>query len=537
MNPTVMWLPVGGDCNCRCEGCDFVRLPPADPEQSRTLLEALRPPAVMLHGPGEPTLHPDLAELVHAVRRAGVSRIGVVTNGRLMAYADRAAALVSLRPTVVAVTLYDADPAEHDRLVRAEGAAAQSLTGLANLARLARGSGTKVVARLIIRPGLRGRVDALARSAVAAGAEELWFDGPEDAELAEEAGAVQASGRRIRWRAAVEALLSPEGVGSRVVDGAVPVRFHPEEGAVSLVVRTGCRNACSYCTTRIIQETNGAAWPLDDLDTFLPGLGQGRELGLERLRMVAIEPLEHPDLADFIRSACALGYTEVEAWTSARALSDAQWADELRDAGLTHLDVPLFGHDAELHDTIARVRWSFAQTVEGLEHAVSRFDVRWHLVLVKQNLPHIADIVAMAEGRGLGRPVNVLVPSPSSDDRGPYEAFAPRLSEIAEAVAGLPQDLRDELLLRGVANQLPPCVIHATDGLELGEGSANPRPALREVGEGEPGADAKRNAPCPMEDLCAAAVHCGGVHPLYLAVFGPGELRPFGADPFSSLST
>ncbi len=536
MNPTVMWLPVGGDCNCRCEVCDFVRLPPADPEQSRTMLEALRPPAVMLHGPGEPTLHPDLAGLVHAVRRGGVARVGVVTNGRLLAYPDRAAALASLRLSVVAVTLLDPDPAEHDRLARAEGAASQSLAGLANLARLARSSGTKVVARLMIRPGLRGKVDALARKAVAAGAEELWFDGPEDEELSDEVRALQASGATIRWRAAVEALLSAEGVGSRTADGAVPVRFHPGEGAVSLVVRTGCRNACSYCTTRIIQETNGASWPLDDLDTFLPGLRQGRERGLDRLRMVAIEPLEHPDLPGFIRAARDMGYTEIEAWTSARALSDAAWSDELASAGLTHLDVPLFGHEAELHDAIARVRWSFAETLEGLENAVSRFDVRWHLVLVTQNLPHIADIVDLAEGKGLGRPVNVLVPSPSSDDRGPYEAFAPRLSEIAAAVAGLPGDLRDHLLQRGLANQLPPCVVHACDGLALDPEIGSPQPRFTEAVDGEPGADAKRNAPCPMEDLCAAAGRCGGVHPLYLAVFGPGELRPFGADPFAGSS-
>lgn len=536
MNPAVMWLPVGGDCNCRCEDCGFVRLPPADPEQSRTMLEALRPPALMLHGPGEPTLHPDLAGLVHAVRRAGVSRIGLVTNGRLLAYPDRAAALISMRLTVVAVTLHDPDPSEHDRLVRVEGAAGQSLAGLANLARQAQGSGTRVVARLIIRPGLRGKVQALARRAAAAGAAELWFDGPEDEELAAEARALLDGGWTIRWRAAVEALLSADGVASRAVEGAVPVRFHPDEGAVSLVVRTGCRNACSYCTTRIIQETNGAAWPLDDLDTFLPGLRQGRERGLDRLRMVAIEPLEHPDVAGFIRTACEMGYTEVEAWTSARALADATWADELKGAGLTHLDVPLFGHAAELHDAVARVRWSFVETMEGLENAASRFAVRWHLVLVKQNLPHIADIVSLAEGMGLGRPVNVLVPSPSSDDRGPYEAFAPRLSEIASAVAGLSGDLRAQLLQRGLANQLPPCVIHAADGLELGAASGHPQPMLREAGEGEPGADAKRTAPCPMDDLCAAAGSCGGVHPLYLAVFGPAELRPFGADPFTGSS-
>ena len=531
MIPTVMWLPVGGECNCRCEDCAFVRLPPADPEQSRLMLEALRPPAVMLHGPGEPTLHPDLAGLVHAVRRAGVARIGVVTNGRALAYPDRAASLAALRLRVIAVTLRDPDAAEHDRLVRAEGAASQSLTGLTRLARVLEGSETVLAARIMIRPQLRGKVASLARLAVGAGATELWFDGPEDEDLATEARALVEDGVSVRWRAAVESLLGAEHLGSRTTDGAVPVRFHPDDEAVSVVIRTGCRNACSFCTTRIIQEANAAAWPLDDLDGFLDGLRQGRDQGLHRLRMVAIEPLEHPDLTDFVRRARDMGYDEIEAWTSARALSDASWADELRDAGLTHLDVPLFGHDADLHDGIAGVRWSFDETLAGLDNAMSRFDVRWHLILVRQNLGHIADIVALAESKGLGRPAQVLVPSPSTEDHEPYEAFVPRLSALARELASLPGDLGAFLVRLGLGNHLPPCVLYEQGGPVAAVAVRFTQDPIRYAGKGEPGADAKRKAPCPLEDMCAASARCHGVHPMYLALFGPSELKPFGADP------
>jgi len=529
--PTVMWLPVGGDCNCRCEACEFVRLPPADPEQSRLMLESLRPPAAMLHGPGEPTLHPDLAALVRAIRRAGVARIGVVTNGRALAYPDRVAALAALRLRLIAVTLWDPDASEHDRLVRAEGAASQSLAGLTRLARALRGTETVVAARIMIRPELRGKVAALARLAMGAGATELWFDGPEDEELATEARALIADGLSVRWRAAVEGLLGAENLGSRTTDGAVPVRFHPDMEATSVVIRTGCRNACTFCTTRIIQESNAAAWQLDDLDGFIEGLQQGREQGFHRLRMVAIEPLEHPDLAGFVRRARDMGYDEIEAWTSARALADVSWADQLRDAGLTHLDVPLYGHTAELHDDIAGVRWSFDETVVGLENARTRFDVRWHLILVRQNLAHIADIVAFTESRGLGRPAAVLVPAPSTEDREPYEAFVPRLSDIAGELAKLPGDLGTDLIQRGLGHHLPPCVLHGLVGPDDEAAMPVIRDPIRYASEGEPGADEKRTAPCPLEDMCAAASRCGGVHPMYLAVFGPGELQPFGADP------
>ena len=499
------------------------------PEQARLLIESLRPSALVLHGPGEPTLREDLDRLVHAVRRGGAGSVALVTNGRALVYPKRAAAIAQLRLSMVAVTVMHPDQAEHDRITRTPGSHQQTLAGLHNLARALEGGPTRLVVRTVIRPELADHLPRLAELASRVGASDLWFDGDEDGSLSLCAAQLTGAQARLRWRGAIEALLvedAPSGA-TRSRDGAAAPRFHDDEGAVSLVVRTGCRNACVFCTTRIVTEHNQASWPLDDLRGFVRALEEGQARGYTTLRMVAIEPLEHPELPLLLRRAQQLGYERIEAWTSGRALADGAWADELREAGLTHLDLPLLGPDAEVHDAVAGVPGSFVETIQGVRNAVQRFDVRWHLVLVRHNLAHVQRTLERAAEIGLDEPVAVLIPSPSLDDPDHYARFASRYGEVAEAVAKLPGDSRRLLLQRGVAHHVPPCALLAALGEAAFAGQPAPcRRRLREVGEGEPGAREKLTTRCPRADGCSAAGRCPGVHALHMQVFGEGEVKP-----------
>jgi len=527
--PPVLWLPVGGDCNCRCEGCPFVKVPPMHREQARLMIENLRPSALVLHGPGEPTLRDDLGPLFEAVRRGGAGSVALVTNGRTLAYPQRAARIADLRPSLVAVTVHHPRREVHDRLTRAPGSHEQTLAGLHNLARSLAGSPTRLVVRTVIRPELYEHLPELARLARRAGASDLWFDGDEDGSLSLRVASLEGAAVRLRWRGAIEALLLEIAPTTtpRTREGAAAPRFHPDERAVSLVVRTGCRNACSFCTTRIVTEHNRASWPLDDLGGFIPALEEGRDRGFDRLRLVAVEPLEHPDLSLLLRRARELGYRRIEAWTSGRALADEAWADELRSAGLTHLDIPLFGPDEATHDEVAGVPGAFAETAHGIARALQRFDVRWHLVLVRQNLSRIRETLERAAEMGLGEPAAVLIPSPSLENPDHYQRFAPRYREVADALAGLPRDLSKLLLHRGIGHQLPPCVLGASLGdSALHDLPAPPRSQLREAGEGEPGAAEKIAGRCPRADECGLAGRCPGVHALHLQVFGDAEVNP-----------
>ena len=512
-NLSPLWLPVGGPCNSRCAGCEPDGRPRLTADAVRVATAAGRPAAVVLTGPGEPTLRRDLADLVHAARQGGAARVALVTNGRMLAYPAAAAAVAGLRLDAVAVTLLDPDPAAHDRNARAEGAFVQALAGARNLARA--GAPGWLLARTptsLAAPALQ----RLAHTAAEAGLQALWLDGPGGGQGGR--GPLPVVDRAEFLRQLSEAPPPP-----RTHDGAVPLREHPGEGAVSLVVRTGCRNACVFCTTRLIQEHNRAPWPLEDLEAFHGPLVDARKGGYRSLRLVAVEPLEHPDIVAFVAHARDLGYRRIEAWSSGRALADPGLLRQLIDAGLTHLDVPLLGASAPVHDEVAGSSGSFDETVAGVRGAAARLEVRFHLVVVRQNLDDLAGMLALGRTLGLGEPASVLIPGPSLEDPRHYRAFAFSHTAAAAALRALDRPVRDVLADRGFVAQLPPCVLAA--------GQEVPRTAARPVGikDGkldEPGAAAKLRVACSLAAGCAAADRCPGHHQAYEAVFGIDGLVP-----------
>jgi len=471
---------------------------------------------VVLTGPGEPSISETLEMWVHGARRGGAVRVALTTNGRLLAYPQTARRIAALGIDAVAVTLRHPSAAIHDRRVRVEGAHAQTLAGLRNLAR----SPFRRRMSLWIRcpdPLDVPATTALARLGGILGVDGLWLDG-ETAPLPP-----IGAGSRVVDRGGFEARLLSDLPPARTRDGAVPIREHPDEGAVSMVVRTGCRNACVFCTTRLIQEQNRAAWPLEDLDAFVGPLEQARERGFDALRMVAVEPLEHPDMASFLGRMSRSGFRRIEAWTSARALADRRWTDDLVGAGLTHVDVPLFGGDPAVHDRVAGVGGAFAETLEGLDAARGALDVRYHLVVVRQNLGDLGGMVRLGRRLGLGEPASVLIPGPSVEEPATYQAFAFSYADAMASFRSQDEGVRSVLEARGFLQQIPPCV----SGRAAVAGERGARPVgIRDGRLNEPGAAAKLRVRCSLSSRCADASRCPGHHRGYEEAFGTEGLNP-----------
>lgn len=78
---------------------------------------------------GEPTVRPDLPQLVGLVARADLA-LGLATNGRMLVYPKLRALLLAARPAYVRVALHGPTAAVHDPLVRVAGAFEQTMAGL-----------------------------------------------------------------------------------------------------------------------------------------------------------------------------------------------------------------------------------------------------------------------------------------------------------------------------------------------------------------------------------------------------------------------
>ncbi len=122
-------LKLGYRCNDACRFCHSAPHRGVDlsTAAARRRVEAVARAGVeaVVFSGGEPTIRPDLVELVSCARAAGL-QVGLVTNGRMLAYGGLREALLSAGLSRLYLSLHSHRAAVHDRLVRAE-AHAQTL--------------------------------------------------------------------------------------------------------------------------------------------------------------------------------------------------------------------------------------------------------------------------------------------------------------------------------------------------------------------------------------------------------------------------
>jgi MoaA/NifB/PqqE/SkfB family radical SAM enzyme len=128
-------------CNNHCTFCAVGTRTQVDghPTRQREILAKYRRAGVTLLDidGGEPTMHPDLVQLIRHARAIGYTRVNVTTNGRLCAYPEFAEKLVGSGITSLLFSVHGADARTHAAQVGVAEAFEQTLAGLRNCVRLA----------------------------------------------------------------------------------------------------------------------------------------------------------------------------------------------------------------------------------------------------------------------------------------------------------------------------------------------------------------------------------------------------------------
>jgi sugar phosphate isomerase/epimerase len=218
-------LRTGYACDQRCRFCDqgdrrerIAQVPLPE------LVEAMLGggDGVWLAG-GEATRRPDLPRLVEAARNAGFRRVGIQTNGRILATRSAADDLRRAGLSDAVVALHAPAPHLHDWLTQTPGSWRQAVEGIRRL--VAAGVRTRVLT-VATRTGLSG-LPELAGQVVALGAEALRV-----AWCREEGAAIEAARTLVpRFSLAKEPLSEAIGVlrdARRELDTTgIPLCVHP----------------------------------------------------------------------------------------------------------------------------------------------------------------------------------------------------------------------------------------------------------------------------------------------------------------------
>ncbi|MGB0592376.1 MAG: radical SAM protein [Myxococcota bacterium] len=230
---------------------------------------------------------------------------------------------------------------------------------------------------------------------------------------------------------------------------------YPDTSLVTLIV-PGCDLNCIFCEG----ESDGVSLPPSSLEGVQAALiaTAGRSTGVF---FTGGEPTQLPWLFEALQSATELGYSRVQMQSHAGRAADEGFARSLVEAGLTAIDVPLYGATAEVHEEITSTPGSFEATVGGIKRLQS-LGVRivLHVTLFKSNLPMLTELLEFMAGLkpdGVYLQVTGEVGFP-----GTYERVAPSPATVAVAVARALDAVSPDFPVR-VAD-VPPCLLPNHDG-------------------------------------------------------------------------
>lgn len=159
-----------------------------------------------------------------------------------------------------------------------------------------------------------------------------------------------------------------------------------------------CPLQCAYCSNPLALDEYREELTTQEWQRVIT---EAAELGVLQLHLSGGEPLQRRDIVELVQTASDLGlYTNLI--TSAIGLSERR-AEQLREAGLDHVQISIQADQQNLSDQIAGVR-SFERKREAA-NLVRRlgWPITLNVVLHQQNLDHIAGILEMAEDMGADR--------------------------------------------------------------------------------------------------------------------------------------
>jgi MoaA/NifB/PqqE/SkfB family radical SAM enzyme len=270
---------------------------------------------------------------------------------------------------------------------------------------------------------------------------------------------------------------------------------------------TRCNNACVFCA-QADERARGSPEPSEaQILAAIEAVPEG-----EPIALVGGEPTMHAELPKWIRYARGSGGREVVLQTNARRLAYLSYAQELRSAGLSAIDVTLLGSTAPMHDYHTGTPGSFGQTVQGMRHAKAcGMRVLVTCVITRSNVRHLADIVRVAHAAG-GVAIRLQVPVPAGRAREQMVRLWARrflLEPHLKLAFAQGRRLHVGVSLAGRAD--PPFVDFIADGVERlavrdprpdpapasaqPTGRARPAPAEQRVREHRTGADLKQILP------------------------------------------
>ncbi len=165
-----------------------------------------------------------------------------------------------------------------------------------------------------------------------------------------------------------------------------------------VVIGAGCINKCLFCDFPFGYRPTEEQTRKEEIGIY-KDLISYRKRGYTRLDISGSDPIEYSKIIPLVRYIRRIGFLHVLLSTHGRQLNDKNFASALIDAGIGTFRIPIYGSNAEIHESIMRERGSFDDIIEGIRN-IKAINPSVNLILntlvMEQNKDDLLNILKLA---------------------------------------------------------------------------------------------------------------------------------------------
>jgi MoaA/NifB/PqqE/SkfB family radical SAM enzyme len=167
-----------------------------------------------------------------------------------------------------------------------------------------------------------------------------------------------------------------------------------------IVINNNCDLNCLFCSVDISEKNNQRIFSFD-LQEIIEKLTMQKQVS-DAIRITGGEPTLHPKLAEIIKNARRIGFTNICIETNGQNFSDEIFAKKIVESGAKNFLISIHGDTASLHEKLTGTKKSFKRTTEGIRNLIKiGANVDTNVVISKINYKHIADTVKLLVSLGV----------------------------------------------------------------------------------------------------------------------------------------
>jgi len=211
----------------------------------------------------------------------------------------------------------------------------------------------------------------------------------------------------------------------------------PVEKTGGIMVGKRCSNFCFFCHSLKYQSDDAEK---TDEKGVIEDLMDYRKKGYTRLEISGNDPIEYEGLIRIVDLSKKLGFENILINTHGRNLCNWNFAKEMIEAGINAFRIPIYGSNAEIHDSATQSQGSFAETIEGIKNIKKinpEAKLMLHTLILQQNKDDLFNILKLALDLGADTfGVGVLhIPNEDYTNYLPIKDLRPYLAGLIEYIA------------------------------------------------------------------------------------------------------